>query len=539
MPALLSYAMRGEDMAEKHSAWMSKLQLRYRALLEYVESHRVKLISASVGLLVASVAYAPLLGSEFLPKLDEGNIWLTITLPPATGLEKTKEVEREVRAILRSYPEVNMVVSQVGRPDDGTDPKGPNNLELLAELKPREQWRVASKEALVTDMSARIRNIPGVPTNFSQVIQDNVEEALSGAKGEIVVKLFGPDLDILEEKSEKIVSILKSVKGSSDVAAFRIGGQTELTITIDREKIGRYALGVNDVNTLIQTALAGNAVSTFFDGDRIFDVTVRLQSRYRDAADDIADLQVPLPPGPNGLSPGTVALGDLSHIEIRQGATRIAREAGGRIVAVKANLIGRDQGSFVAEAQKRVNKEVHLPAGYRVTWGGQFENQQRSMARLKIVVLPLGAARRTGAVHGAVHPHRRHCRSGPGRAAFVGVGRGGLHCGGRHLGTERRDHGRADHGVRAQRPQPARERDGRRGAATAADTDDGADGRTGFAASSAVAWHRLGDAASVRSGDRRRHRLGHHFHSAVAAAAVSAVLGRAPDGSAPRPARII
>ncbi len=386
VPALLSYAMRGEDMAEKHSAWMSKLQLRYRALLEYVESHRVKLISASVGLLVASVAYAPLLGSEFLPKLDEGNIWLTITLPPATGLEKTKEVEREVRAILRSYPEVNMVVSQVGRPDDGTDPKGPNNLELLAELKPREQWRVASKEALVTDMSARIRNIPGVPTNFSQVIQDNVEEALSGAKGEIVVKLFGPDLDILEEKSEQIVSILKSVKGSSDVAAFRIGGQTELTITIDREKIGRYALGVNDVNTLIQTALAGNAVSTFFDGDRIFDVTVRLQSRYRDAADDIADLQVPLPPGPNGLSPGTVALGDLSRIEIRQGATRIAREAGGRIVAVKANLIGRDQGSFVAEAQKRVNKEVHLPAGYRVTWGGQFENQQRSMARLKIVV---------------------------------------------------------------------------------------------------------------------------------------------------------
>ncbi|MEI6720448.1 MAG: CusA/CzcA family heavy metal efflux RND transporter [Betaproteobacteria bacterium] len=390
VPTLLSWAVRGDDMDEKHSAWMHKLQDNYRAFLGHADQHRRKVITFSVALLAASLVGAPLLGSEFLPKLDEGNIWLTITLPPSTSLVKTKEVEREVRTILRGYQEMKAVITQVGRPDDGTDPKGPNNLEILADLKPKDEWTFADKEALVKDMTAKIHAIPGVPTNFSQVIQDNVEEALSGAKGEIVVKVFGPDLDILQDKGDQLVAMLNGIRGAADVAVFQVGGQSELTITIDRVKIARLGINVSDVNTVIQTALAGVAVNTFYDEGRRFDVTVRLKLNYRDAVDDIAHLQVPLPAQPGaapttGLNP-TVSLGDIAKVEVRQGATRIQREAGGRIVAVKVNLLGRDQGSFVAEAQAKAKDAIHLPPGYYMTWGGQFENQQRAMARLKVVV---------------------------------------------------------------------------------------------------------------------------------------------------------
>jgi len=200
-----------------------------------------------------------------------------------------------------------------------------------------------------------------------------------------VVKVFGPDLDILDDLSQRIVAVLQGIRGATDVAAFRIGGQTELTIAIDRQKIARLGLNVSEVNAVVQTALAGLPVNTFYDGDRRFDVTVRLMGNYRDAVDDVAGLQVPLPGGTIGSQP-TVSLGDIAAVEVRQGATRISREAGGRNVAVKANLRGRDQGSFVAEAQKKVAQAVPMPPGYRVTWGGQFENQQRAMARLRVVV---------------------------------------------------------------------------------------------------------------------------------------------------------
>jgi cobalt-zinc-cadmium resistance protein CzcA len=391
VPALLALALRNHDLAEKHSPWMSAVQAAYRSLLERASRVRRLVIAGASAILALALALAPLLGSEFLPKLDEGNIWLTISMPPSTSLVKTKEVEREVRRILRAYPEVRMVVTQVGRPDDGTDPKGPNNLEILADLQPRGQWRFPTKDALVLDMSRKIQTIPGVPTNFSQVIQDNVEEALSGAKGEIVVKVFGPELDILQARADRIVAVLERIRGATDVAAFRISGQTELTITIDRARIARLGLNVADVNALIETALAGDAVNVFYDGDRRFDVTVRLQRNYRDAFDDIAQLQVPLPPQPAAGAgaaplPATVSLGDIAGIEVRQGANRIAREGGSRTVAVKVNLIGRDQGSFVAEAQRAVAEQVPMPPGYRVTWGGQFENQQRAMARLQVVV---------------------------------------------------------------------------------------------------------------------------------------------------------
>jgi cobalt-zinc-cadmium resistance protein CzcA len=381
VPTLLAFIMRRHSMSERHSAWMHRLQDGYRCLLRRADALRVPVIVASGIALAATLAVAPLLGSEFLPKLDEGNIWLTISLPPSSALDQTKRIEREVRAILQGYPEVGNIISQVGRPDDGTDPKGPNNMEILADLKPRGSWRFADKESLVADMSEKIRRLPGVPTNFSQVIEDNVEEALSGVKGEIAVKVFGPDLQILTQKSEQIAAILASIPGAADVAAIPIGGQTELDIVIDRGRIARLGINVNDVNAAIQTALAGAAASQFYEGDRRFDITVRFKREARDSVDDVAAVQVPLPGGA-----GTVSLGEVAKVEVRQGAARISREAGGRNASVKANLIGRDQGSFVAEAQARVAAEVVLPPGYSITWGGQFENQQRAVKRLMVIV---------------------------------------------------------------------------------------------------------------------------------------------------------
>lgn len=381
VPVLVSFAMKNGDLAEKHSDWMHALQQRYRRLLDWAAPRRKPIVGVSVALLAITLLLAPRLGSEFLPKLDEGNIWLTITLPPSTALEKTKEIERQVRKILNDYPEVNNVTTQVGRPDDGTDPKGVNNLEIMADLKPKEEWHFADKEALISDMEKKIHALPGVPTNFSQVIEDNLEESLSGVKGEIAVKIYGPDLEILEDKSEQIANVLRGIRGATDVAAIKIGGQSELNIVMNREQMARYGINVIDVNSTIQTALAGNGVNVFFEGDRRFDVTLRLDKEYRNAVDDIADLPINLPGGN-----GTIPLGEISKVEIKQGAGRIGRENGGRLVAVKANLLGRDQGSFVAEAMEKVTEQVKLPPGYSVTWGGQFENQQRALKRLKIIV---------------------------------------------------------------------------------------------------------------------------------------------------------
>ena len=381
IPTLLTLSMKHHSLAERHSAWMSNLQTWYRNTLQHAEKRKTAVLGASGLLLLLTLGLAPQLGSEFLPKLDEGNIWLTVSLPPSTALEKTKEIERQVRAILLSYPEVRQVVAQVGRPDDGTDPKGPNNMEILADLKPRSEWKFASKEDLIENMSAKIAVLPGVPTNFSQVIQDNVEESLSGVKGEIAIKLFGPDLDVLTQKSEQIAAILKQIRGAADVEAVKIGGQSELNIVIDREKIARLGINVSDVNNTIQTALADTPVNSFYEGDKRFDITIRLKASERESIDHIGRLQINLP---NGA--GTVALADLTHISQRQGPGRISREAGVRNASVKANLLGRDQGSFVAEAQQKVREQVHLPPGYTVIWGGQFENQERAVKRLEVIV---------------------------------------------------------------------------------------------------------------------------------------------------------
>ena len=386
VPALLSWAARGPGLEEKHSAWMERLRDKYRRDLGRWAQYPRLVIGAAIGLLAAALALAPLLGSEFLPKLDEGNIWLTVDLPPSTALAKTKEVERHVRKILLSYPEVAQVITQTGRPDDGTDPKGPNNIEIMADLKSRGEWPdvdgcCADKEALIRDMEKKIHAMPGVPTNFSQYIEDNVEEALSGVKGEIAVKVAGPSLDVLQAKGAEIAAVLRQVPGSADVEEIQIGGQTELDITLDRAALSRYGINVNDAATTVATALGSAVAGNFYEGNRIFNVTLRLDAPFRDSVEKVSGLPVTLPGGA-----GTVPLGQIAHIEERQGAAKVLRESGSRIVAIKVNVLGRDQGSFVAEAMRRVALDVKLPSGYRIAWGGQFENQKRATARLMIIV---------------------------------------------------------------------------------------------------------------------------------------------------------
>jgi cobalt-zinc-cadmium resistance protein CzcA len=386
LPTLLAYVVRNRPLVEKHKPWLDSLQARYRTLVVWVMDHARKALLLSIIPVIIAFALATRMGSEFMPKLDEGNIWLSITLPTSSSLEHTKDIERLVRAKLLAYPEVSRLISHVGRPDDGSDPKGPNNLESLVDLKPRDQWRFANKEALVSSMSKDLSSIPGIMTNFSQVIQDNVEESLSGFRGEIVAKISGTSLEILEEKAAEIVAVIEHIRGATDVEATKLSGQSEVVVVPDRAKLARYGISISDVSALVTQAMSGASVTSFYDGDKRFDVVVKIDREHRNSIDSIAALQLEIPGTQVGNGSGTLALGDVASVEVREGASRILREAGTRIVIVKMNLLGRDQGSFVAEAQKKVQEAVKLPPGYELSWGGQFENSQRATKRLTVII---------------------------------------------------------------------------------------------------------------------------------------------------------
>ncbi|BCT67966.1 CusA/CzcA family heavy metal efflux RND transporter [Nitrosospira sp. NRS527] len=379
VPVLLSYLL-GPKLTESHNPLVDAMERRYHTLLEAVLRSPRKLFIGAGLALALMVGSSPLIGTEFMPKLDEGNIWLTITMPTPVSLDRAKLLEQDIRARIREFSEVKSVLTQLGRPEDGTDPKGFNNLEILVDLKPKETWRFSNKDDLVKAMNKRLSVFPGLQFNFSQVIQDNVEEAISGVKGEIAIKIFGEDLKILQEKANQITNILRSIKGATDVAAEQQSGLAQLVISIDRAKIARYGISVSDVEDVIAMAVGGKAATQMLEGERRFDVTVRLTSTARDSVGAIEDITVL---SPNG---GRIPLAELAEIKVNQGASRITREDNMRRIAIKCNLIGRDQGSFVAEAQKKVAQQVQLDPGYNIVWSGQFENQQRAMKRLSFIV---------------------------------------------------------------------------------------------------------------------------------------------------------
>lgn len=379
VPAMLTYLL-GPKIAERHNPLVHAMEQRYRRILEWVLRHaRGVFISAIVALLL-SFASIKLIGTEFMPKLDEGNIWLTITLPTPVSLSTAKELEHKVRERLESFPEARMVLTQLGRPEDGTDPKGFNNLEVLIDLNPKDTWRYPHKEQLVQAMDKELAIFPGILTNFSQVIQDNVEEAISGVKGEIAIKIFGTDLQTLQDRADQVTHILASIPGATDVAAEQQAGLAQAIVEIDRGKVSRYGINVADVERVMEIGMGGKAASQFLEGEQRFNITLRYEESARNSVAGLENLTVQAPTGQR------IPLSELARIKVNQGASRISREDNMRRIAIKCNLINRDQGSFVAEAQQKVATAVDLPPGYHIVWSGQFENQQRAMKRLAVIV---------------------------------------------------------------------------------------------------------------------------------------------------------
>ncbi len=379
VPAMLTYLL-GPKIAERHNPLVDAMERHYRRILEWVLRHARAVFIGAVSALVLSFMSVKFIGTEFMPKLDEGNIWLTITLPTPVSLNTAKDLERQVRGKLEQFSEAKTVLTQLGRPEDGTDPKGFNNLEVLIDLNPKDQWRYKNKDELVQAMDKELAIFPGILTNFSQVIQDNVEEAISGVKGEIAIKVFGSDLQMLQDKANQITHILASIRGATDVAAEQQAGLAQVIVDIDRAKVSRYGINVSDVERVMEIGMGGKAASEFLEGERRFDITLRYEEEARNSVSGLENLTVQTPDGQR------IPLSELATISVNQGASRISREDNMRRIAIKCNLINRDQGSFVAEAQQKVAQQVDLPLGYRVVWSGQFENQQRAMKRLAVIV---------------------------------------------------------------------------------------------------------------------------------------------------------
>ncbi len=357
----------------------------YEQTLTWILARRKVALGAAllVFALTAYLSFGGVIGSEFLPHLDEGSIWARGTLSPSTGPTEGQRIMDQARLIFASFPEVTQVVSQVGRSDDGTDATGFFNTEYFVDLKPRDQWRSqfhGRKELLIDAMDKQVSEIPGVEWGFSQPIADNMEEAVSGVKGELAVKIFGSDLHDLEQKGEEIMAAMKGVRGVADLGLFRVLGQPNVDIKIDRAKADRYGINVADVQDAIQTAVGGNPVSQILIGEQRFDLVPRYQEQFRKSIDDIANIRLLAPTGER------VSLGELCDISVDNGASMIYREGNQRYIAIKYSVRGRDLGSTVEEAMNKVNREVKLPQGYTLDWAGEYESQKRANHRLAIVV---------------------------------------------------------------------------------------------------------------------------------------------------------
>jgi cobalt-zinc-cadmium resistance protein CzcA len=358
---------------------------RYRVAVRAAIENRVITVGIAA-ILFAIAVYLTVggaIGSEFLPHLDEGAIWVRGTLPPSEGPTASIDFTNKARLVMASFPEVTQVVSQTGRPDDGTDTTGFFNTEYFVDLKRKEQWRPVfheNKEAVIAAMNTELSKFPGVIWNFSQPISDNMEEAVSGVKGELAVKLYGDNLRTLEQKAEEIQTQMQSVKGIEDLGIFRIIGQPNLNYVVDRDAAARWGINVADIQDAVQTAVGANALTQVQQGEARFDVTLRYQQQYRDTREAIRNIRLLAPTGER------VSLEQLTTSTTDDGAEEIYREAGQRYIAIKYSVRGRDLGSTVEEAISKVGKNVTLPAGYHTEWAGEYESQKRANKRMAIVI---------------------------------------------------------------------------------------------------------------------------------------------------------
>jgi cobalt-zinc-cadmium resistance protein CzcA len=395
VPVLASYAVKRqraeprapatnagpEPHGDSESAVVRTLTRLYEPALGFVLERRKSVLAAAVVLLALGGTVAALLGSEFLPKLDEGALWVRATFPGSISPSEASRITRQIRATLASFPETKTVVSQLGRPDDGTDVNGFDTSEFYVDLIPRDRWTTAKTRDTLSDaMNRKLSAIPGIELTFSQVIEDNVNEAVSGIKSELSVKIFGEDPAVLQDLADRVAAILDTVPGAVDVAAERLSGQPQIQISVDRPAIGRYGLSVSDVETVIETALGGAVATQILEGEKTFDLVVRVDPGAVSDQESIRAIPIL---GPNGEK---LTLGSVADVRLAPGSARVFREENSRRIAVKFSVRGRDLGSLIGEAQKKVDAAVKVPPGYRLEWTGAFENQQRALKRLMVVI---------------------------------------------------------------------------------------------------------------------------------------------------------
>ncbi len=385
----LSALLLPEFVEERETAVVRALRRIFVPVLRFAVPNRILTLGVALALLAGAGLAARSLGMEFLPKLEEGNLWIRATLPSSYSLEAGNEQVNRIRKVIHSYPEVQTVVSQQGRPDDGTDATGFFNAEFFVPLRPMSEWpRGSDKDGLTKSLSEKLSSsFPGVEFNFSQYIQDNVQEAVSGVKGENSVKLFGSDLKTLAATAAKIKSVMAAIPGVTDLAVFNSLGQPTVQIDIDRSKAARYGLASGDINTSVQIAIGGQAAGDLYEygSDRHFPILVRLAPEYRKNLETIRNITVAAA-NPNGSGVIQIPLTELAKVELVSGASFIYREQQERYIPIKFSVRGRDLGSTVLEAQRKVTEQVQLPPGYRLEWVGEFGNLQDAIERLKIIV---------------------------------------------------------------------------------------------------------------------------------------------------------
>lgn len=377
---LLCYFLLRKRLSEKENFIVRACKRIYQPALEWALDHRWIVICSAVAMLAISLSIVPMLGSEFLPELNEGTMWVNITFPPGISNQETVRLTRLVRDILGKYPEVKMVNSKAGRPEDGTDPKLINMAEFFVDLKPPSEWRPGlTREELEKEMDKALDVIPGINPSFSQPIRDNVLESISQIDGQIVIKVFGENGDTLKQQAQEVLDTIQPIEGVARAFIDRYGQVPQLQIEIDRAKAARYGLNVADIQDVIETALGGRVATEIWEGEKKFDVAVRLNEEQRQM-ENIKNILVDAPGGQR------IPLSDLATIATRSGQMNISRELGLRVAAIGVFIRDRDMGSLVAEMQQKVAQKVKLPPGYFLTWGGEFENQQRAMKRLAMII---------------------------------------------------------------------------------------------------------------------------------------------------------
>ena len=380
VPVLCVYLMR-RGLPEKETLIVRAAHRFYQPVLKMALSRPKTVLAASLAGLVGTLLLVPHLGSEFLPELNEGSIWLNFTLPPGISPGEVNRTLHKARAVLREIPEVSRVVSQAGRPDDGTDPKPINMVEVLVDLKPLSEWRPnVTKEELIARMEKSLDDMPGIKPSFSQPIRDNVLESISQIDGQIVIKIFGDDSSVLKQKIGELLHLIEPIQGVGRAFVDRAGRIPQLQIEIDRERAARYGLNVADIEDVIETALGGRPATQIWEGERRYNVVVRLREEERSNLEALRGLLLEPPDG------SQVPLDQVAKIGVQEGVLNISREAGRSTAAIGVFIKDRDMGSLVQEMQQVVEKNLKLPPGYNITWGGEFENQERAMSRLLTII---------------------------------------------------------------------------------------------------------------------------------------------------------